>query len=98
MLVGVYHDKGRVCDTPKSVETMILEIPWNKFQIYKQTKEQQIFKLTAELSRFPQLLLEAHRKNTSVMRKLSPGRKPMFFIELLVLTLDWADLPGAGTI
>ena len=31
MLVGVYLDKGRVSDTPESVETVILETPQRHF-------------------------------------------------------------------
>ena len=59
--------RGRVSDTPESVETVISETPWRQFKKYNQTTKQQIFKLSAELLRFPQLLLAAHRTNTSML-------------------------------
>ena len=42
MLVGVYQDKCRVSDTPKSAETVISETPWRQFKNYKQIKEQHL--------------------------------------------------------
>ena len=95
MLVGVYLDKGRVSDTPESAETVISETPQRHFlNINKLTNNKHV-QFTSTLSRYLQLLQAAHRKNTSCLRKFSPGRKPMFCIELFFLTLDWADLPGA---
>ena len=95
MLVGVYLDKGRVSDTPESAETVVSETPPRHFlNINKLTNNKHV-QFTSTLSRYLQLLQAAHRKNTSCLRKFSPGRKPMFCIELFFLTLDWADLPGA---
>ena len=51
MLVGVYLDKGRVSETPKSAETVISETPGRHFKKYRQTNEQHILKLTAAFSR-----------------------------------------------
>ena len=59
MLVGVYLDKGRVSDTPKSAETGNSETLYRHFENYKQTKEQHIFKFTAAFSSQPQALLAA---------------------------------------
>ena len=95
MLVGVYLDNGRVSDTPESAETVISETSRKHFlNINKLTNNKHV-QFTSTLSRYLQLLQAAHRKNTSCLRKFSPGRKPMFCIELFLLTLDWADLPGA---
>ena len=98
MLVGVYPDKGRVSDTPESAETFISENPYRHFPKYKQTIEYQIIKLTIELLIHTQWLLAADRKNTSRLRKFSPGLKPMFCIELFILPLYWADLSRAQQI
>ena len=65
MSVRLYLDKGRVSDIPESAETVISEIQWKHSKQYKQTNKQHIFRLTPALSRFTQLQLAAHRKNTS---------------------------------
>ena len=56
----------------------------------KEINKQHLFKLKAAVYRFPQLLLTAHRKNTSLEVLL--GRKAIFCIVLFFLTLDWENL------
>ena len=76
MLVRVYIDMGRVSDTPESAETVISKT------ILRNTQMNNTFKLTPALSRFPQLLLTAHRKNTS--EEVLPCIKPIFRIRLFL--------------
>ena len=98
MLVGVYLDKGRVSDTPESAETVISETPQRHFlNINKLTNNKHV-QFTSTLSRYLQLLQAAHRKNTSCLRKFSPGRKPMFCIELFSKPLIGQTCRGHKTL
>ena len=49
----------------ESVETLISETLWRHFKQLKETNKETKFKPTPALSRFLQLFLAAHRKNTS---------------------------------
>ena len=67
MLIRIYLYMGMVSDTPESAETVISETPYGQGDTpkYKQTNKHHVFMLTPALSRYPQLLLAAHRKKAS---------------------------------